>query len=105
LTDWYVEQNYGKEELKKRLGICIAKLLLIMQGTRLAPVVDLHVDNYSDLLNPNSYQKGSWILHMLRLKIGEENLIRGLVEFHEKYRMSHACTKGIYGSSGKDIRS
>jgi aminopeptidase N len=94
LTDWYVEQNYGKEEFTKRME-SHRETIIDYAGIRLAPVVDLHVENYSDLLNPNSYQKGSWILHMLRLKLGEDNLIKGLVKFHEKYSMSHACTKAF----------
>ncbi|MGF1586503.1 MAG: M1 family aminopeptidase [Bacteroidales bacterium] len=106
LTDWYVEQNYGKEEYAKRLE-SHRKTIIDYAGKRLAPVVDLHVENYSDLLNPNSYQKGSWILHMLRLKIGEDNLLNGLVEFHEKYSMSHACTKAfmevLEKTSGEDL--
>ena len=38
------------------------------------PVVDTITANLIQLLNPNSYQKGSWFLHMLRNKIGKESI-------------------------------
>ena len=43
-----------------------------------APVIDTTVTNLMKLLNANSYQKGAWVLHMLRARIGEENFWKGM---------------------------
>jgi aminopeptidase N len=91
LTDWYVEQNYGKTDFMQRLE-SHRNRIIDFSKTRLAPVVDMHTDDYTELLNPNTYEKGSWVLHMLRRKIGEDILIGGLVDYYNKFNMSHACT-------------
>src|SRR6266700_2106852 len=42
------------------------------------PVVDSSVTNYMELLNANSYQKGGWILHMLRMEAGDSAFWKGI---------------------------
>ena len=44
------------------------------------PVIDENQENYMKLLNANSYEKGGWFLHMLRMKIGDDL-------FLEKYQI------------------
>ena len=46
-----------------------------------------------DLLNPNSYQKGGWVLHMLRGEIGDELFHKVIRTYYQKYRMSNADTR------------
>lgn len=91
LTDRYVEHNYGRQELNARL-IKHRERIIEYTRTRLVPVVDFHPEKYTDLLNPNSYEKGSWILHMLRRKIGEDMLVGALVEFYDRYKLCNAGT-------------
>ena len=94
LTDRYVEQMYGKMELDARL-IKHRQRIIEFTGKRLVPVVDHHPERLTDLLNPNSYEKGSWILHMLRRKIGEQVLVGGLVEFYHRYKPGNASTDDL----------
>ena len=89
LTDYYIGQYHGDGKLRELL-ISHREKIIDYSRIRLVPVVDMHPEKYSDLLNPNSYQKGAWILHMLEKKIGEEVLIGGLVRFYERYKLSHA---------------
>jgi aminopeptidase N len=91
LTGWYIEQNYGAEKLSEIL-ISHREKIIEYARVRLVPVVDHHIENYTGLLNPNSYQKGAWILHMLRNKTGEEIFLRGLVEFYNRHKLSHASS-------------
>ena len=44
------------------------------------------------LLNPNSYQKGAWVLHMLRHELGDDIFWKGMRSFYEKYKNSNALT-------------
>jgi aminopeptidase N len=46
-----------------------------------------------DLLNPNSYQKGGWILHMLRCKIGDEKFHETIKAYYQKYRLGIASSE------------
>lgn len=106
LTHWYVEQHYGHDEMIGRL-VANRENIIEYSKKRLAPVVDYHTESYSDLLNPNTYQKGAWVLHMLRRNMGEEKLVGALVEFYERYKMNHACTDSfmqvLEEVSGEDL--
>ncbi|MGD8868323.1 MAG: M1 family metallopeptidase, partial [Gemmatimonadales bacterium] len=42
------------------------------------PILDVEPDDPFRLLNANSYQKGAWVLHMLRRLIGDEAFFAGI---------------------------
>ncbi|MFH1764049.1 MAG: M1 family aminopeptidase [Gemmatimonadota bacterium] len=67
-------------------------------------------DNLSDMrevLSGLQYQKGAWILHMLRWEIGTENFWAGIREYYRRYRDSTATTADfvslIEEISGKEL--
>jgi len=57
------------------------------------PVIDTTITNFMDLLSTNSYQKGAWVLHMLRQEIGEDPFWTGIRKFYSTYRDKNAMTK------------
>jgi aminopeptidase N len=72
LTNIYWEHKYGKEEANKRLIEEREKVISFSRINNL-PVVD-SISELMDLLNANSYQKGSWVLHMLRAEGGDTSI-------------------------------
>ena len=44
------------------------------------------------LLNANNYQKGSWVLHMLRGLVGDSVFFRGIGDYYRSYRDSTALS-------------
>lgn len=50
------------------------------------PVVDTAQHDPSRLLNANSYQKGAWVLHMLRGEIGDSAFFQGIRAYYRVYR-------------------
>src|SRR5690606_37164570 len=64
LTNMYIEHKYGRDSFLKRLENEKQNVIQFANRSDL-PVVD-SVSAYVDLLNANSYDKGGWILHMLR---------------------------------------
>ena len=56
-------------------------------------IVDSTYENLMDLLNENSYQKGAWVLHMLRNRIGNEFFHQSIVTYYEKFRLSNATSQ------------
>ena len=91
LTDMYLEYKYGTERMKERMTTERAKV--IRYNSRVSkPVIDTTVIDWNRLLNPNSYEKGAWFLHMLRNKIGKENFYKLLRTYYKKYRNSNATT-------------
>jgi aminopeptidase N len=93
LTDVYIESKYGIDSMNKRLqgerdeAIAFGK-------TAPNPVVDA-VSDYMSLLNPNSYQKAGWVLHMLRRTIGDALFQKFIKAYYDKYKGSNADTDDV----------
>ncbi len=56
------------------------------------PVIDTSVTDLMDLLNRNNYQKGAWVLHMLRRVIGDEAFFEGIRRYYAEFRDKTALT-------------
>ncbi|MDB5002842.1 MAG: family peptidase [Mucilaginibacter sp.] len=92
LTNYYLESKYGIDTLKKRLATQRTKVLKF-EKYRFTPIVDTTIKtDYMPLLNANSYEKGSWVLHMLRRKLGDGVFWKGINTYYLKYEGSNANT-------------
>ncbi|RZA02976.1 MAG: M1 family peptidase [Sphingobacteriaceae bacterium] len=108
MTNYYLESKYGQEALKKRMTDQRTKILNF-EKQRLTPVVDTTTKgDYMQQLNANSYEKGGWVLHMLRRKIGDDAFWKGVRAYYEKYKSSNANTtdlrKVMEQASGQDLQ-
>jgi aminopeptidase N len=56
------------------------------------PVIDTTQKDLMKLLNANSYQKGSWVLHMLRKKVGDEVFHKILKSYYSTFQLSNASS-------------
>ncbi|HEV8487132.1 MAG TPA: M1 family metallopeptidase [Blastocatellia bacterium] len=56
------------------------------------PIYDPEIKDLFKLLNANNYQKGGWVLHMLRRVIGDERFFEGVREYYRTYRDHNALT-------------
>ena len=60
------------------------------------PVVDtVGAATPNELLNANSYQKGAFVLHMLRRDIGDEAFFQGIRDYQKTYRNGTATTENV----------
>jgi aminopeptidase N len=108
MTNVYLEKKYGIDTLKKRL-FAQRNIVLGFEKRRLTPVIDTTVKNdYTLLLNPNSYQKGSWVLHMLRRKLGDSLFWKGIRNYYAKYDGGNANTDDLRqimeNTSGQNLK-
>jgi aminopeptidase N len=88
----YMEYKYGRPALVERLES--ERQQVVAFAHRLSrPIVDTLVSDWNRLLNPNSYQKGSWVLHMLRREVGEEAFWTGLKAYYQQFKNQNALTK------------
>lgn len=92
LTDMYWEHKYGTEAMNERL-IGERKRVIKFAAQYAHPVVDNGYAELMHLLNPNSYQKGAWILHMLRTEVGDSLFKEGIRLYHDTYRYNNANTE------------
>lgn len=93
-TDLYWESRYGWEAFAERIQEEREEVIGFAQ-TKLAPVVDTTITDYMQLLNTNSYQKGAWVLHMLRQKIGNEAFWKGLRLYYDRFQGKNALTEDL----------
>jgi aminopeptidase N len=92
MTLCYLENKYGTDTLKTSLRQDRKKVIQY-EKTRLTPVVDSSIKNdYMQLLNPNSYEKGGWVLHMLRRRIGDTLFWKGISTYYATFRNKNAAT-------------
>ncbi|MDB3906708.1 M1 family metallopeptidase [Crocinitomicaceae bacterium] len=92
LTDLYFEQKYGREVMNERL---IGERIRVLNFAKNYdhPVVDTEYEELMHLLNPNSYQKGAWFLHMLREEVGDSSFFAGIRTYYKAYQYDNANTE------------
>jgi aminopeptidase N len=70
--------------------------------------VDVAQTDLMELLNANSYQKGGYVLHMLRQVVGDSAWIRGVRAYYAAHRHGNATTDDLRASMeqahGSDLR-
>lgn len=93
LTDVYLENKYGKEKLKERMIMEREKVIRYSKKANCQAIVYDETADLFKLLNRNSYEKGAWVLHMLRAKIGDKQFFTILREFYKTYQNSNASTE------------
>jgi aminopeptidase N len=104
MANLFLEHKYGRDTLIKRLRVDRDTVISFSRRNKSA-VVDSST-NYMSLLNANSYQKGGWVLHMLRIKMGDSLFWRSIRDYYQKFREKNASTSDLqkimekeYGSS------
>lgn len=107
LTNLYTEDKYGREAMKSFMAIEKDQVLAFHKSRPHAAVVDTTVVDLNELLNANTYQKGAWVLHMLRYTVSDDTFWRGLQLFFDTYRDGNALTgdfqRVMEEVSGKDL--
>ena len=88
----YMENVYGKEKLKEILAE--NRQTVLSRGPNTA-VVPKEIPNLMFLLNANSYQKGGWVLHMLRRQLGDSLFQAGIRSYYDRYQHSNATTENF----------
>lgn len=90
-TDLYWENKYGKAAMNERL-ISERERIIKFSKQYNHPVVDTTYESLMSLLNPHSYQKGAWFLHMLRNEVGDSIFWSGIRTYYETYKFGNATT-------------
>lgn len=93
-THLYMEETYGREALVKGMLQDRARILTFHKLSP-QPIVVSEIDDLNNLLNPNSYQKGGWVLHMLRYVIGDEAFWKGIQEYYNEFQLGNALTSDL----------
>ncbi len=105
-TDLYLEYTYGTERFLESLQDERSQVIRYSYK-RLAPVVDSTPEVSRELLSPNSYEKGAWVLHMLRRELGDSLFRKSIRSYYRNYRHGNALTEDFTRTvrevSGRDL--
>lgn len=93
-THLYFEQEYGVETARERLREDREKIINFAANNT-SPIINTQVADYNELLNTNAYQKGGWVLHMLRREIGDEAFWKGVRQYYAQFQNSNALSKDL----------
>jgi len=104
----FIENEYGKEEYKK--GISKAKKTVFDLSLKIPDfsIVSNRTAENEPVTNGLTYQKGAWVLHMLRDLLGEKSFQKGIRAYYAKYFNSNTTTDEfrleMEKASGKDLK-
>ncbi len=105
-THIYNEFTHGRSILAQRMEKDRNQVIAYCKKSP-APVINSTITNYSEVLSTHVYQRGSWVLHILRNEIGDDAFWRGIREYYLTYQNSNAMTSDLQGimekCSGKQL--
>jgi aminopeptidase N len=103
----FIEHQYGREAFVNGLKSSQKRIDDFHKKNPGYLIVHNNLQDMKDVVTGQTYQKGSWILHMLRGKIGTENFWRGIRTYYKKYRDKNANTadfqREMEEASGQDL--
>ena len=104
-----VSEKYdGEEAFQEYMKRTTDTYLAFAKTTRI-PLHDTETETLMDLLNANNYQKGACVLHMLRLRLGDDAFFRGLRKYYADNKNSIASSndlrKALEAASGKNLQT
>ena len=103
----FIEHAYGRDEFVSGLR---ASRQTVLEGDTKAPDYRVVHENLADMTLVTSamtYQKGSWVLHMLRQRMGDDQFWAGIRDYYVRYRNGSASTadfrRAMERASGLDL--
>ena len=93
-TLMFREHAYGRDDFVKGLKDAKRRVFNFYEKNKDASVVHDNLKDMKDVLSYDlQYQKGAWVLHMLRNYVGEDNFRAGIRNYYKKYFNSTTNTE------------
>ena len=93
LTNMYIETSEGQKAFYKQLQSDRIRVANLYNNGFHQALVDSLTPSLLDRLNANAYQKGAWVLHMLRHEMGDSIFKVGLQQFYTNYQYQNATSQ------------
>jgi len=91
-THVYQEYTAGRDAMARGLRRDRENVVRYYAKNPSVAIVTPATATLDNILSTNSYQKGGWVLHMLRRLVGDETFWRGVSTYYARYRDSNALT-------------
>lgn len=103
----FIEHEYGRDAFLEGLESSKRRVDNFHQKNPDYRIVHDNLKDMRKVTSSHTYQKGSWILHMLRGVIGTENFWKGIRSYYQKYQNGNASTadfrREMEEAAGQDL--
>lgn len=99
----FIERYEGKTAFREDMRTSAQQYFAYAKEHR-TPIHDRDTEDLNKLLNANNYQKGAWVLHMLRGLVGERDFFQGLRDYYRTHRNGTATTEDLRAAMEKASR-
>ena len=89
----FIEHQYGKDAFMEGLASSKKRVDEFQNKNPEYRIVHDNLTDMSKVTSIQTYQKGSWILHMLRGMVGTDVFWKGIRAYYKKYKDANATTK------------
>ncbi|MGE0042915.1 MAG: M1 family aminopeptidase [Vicinamibacterales bacterium] len=104
----YIEHAYGHDEFLAGLESSRQRVIEFDREHPDYRVVHDNLDDMSQVTTGQVYQKGAWVLHMLRGMMGDEAFWTGIRTYYREHQDANATTadfrEAMERASGRDLR-
>ena len=97
----WTQQSQGDSAFKAEMARMRETILEDTAFVPRRPVIDTLEKDLMALLNRNSYQKGGFVLHMLRATLGDKAFFEGVRSYYEKHKHRTAVTADLQAAFEK----
>jgi aminopeptidase N len=105
----FIENAYGYDEFLAGIKTARKTVYDLAKKDSIFTIVANRSAEIGPVTSGLTYQKGAWILHMLREKIGHDNFRKGIQTYYKKYFNANATTSNFISemenASGQDLKS
>lgn len=91
----FVEHAHGEDAFRENMRRIRSTVLEDRESVPSRPVIDTAQKKLLDLLDRNSYEKGGFVLHMLRRQVGDSAFFRALRAYYVAHRDGNALTDDL----------
>jgi aminopeptidase N len=107
VTNLYIENFEGQKAFHEQLKKDRIRVTNLYNNGFHQALVDSLTPNIQERLNANAYQKGAWVLHMLRQEMGDSLFFKGLSQFYLQFQNGNARSEDFVrvmrSQSSKDL--
>ena len=90
----FIQKHEGEAEFQAYMKQAATTALNYAKRSQ-TPIFDNQTEDLNKLLNGNNYQKGAWVLHMLRSRLGDDAFFRGIRAYYEEHKNSTATSEDL----------
>jgi aminopeptidase N len=106
-TQLFIEHAYGRDEFVDNMKRSRQTVLDFYAKTPDYRVVHDNLADMAQVTTGMTYQKGGWVLHMLRQRLGDDRFWAGIRAYYRRFKDANATTadfrEAIESASGQDL--